>query len=39
VLQDKEIGQYLTASEIERAFDLGVQLRHVDAIYRRVYDS
>jgi adenylosuccinate lyase len=39
VLQDKEIGQYLTASEIERTFDLGFQLRHVDAIYRRVYDS
>src|SRR5262249_5296904 len=39
VLQDKEIGHYLTASEIERTFDLDFQLRHVDAIYRRVYGS
>ena len=39
VLQDKEIGRYLVQSEIERAFDLAHQLRHVDTIYRRVYDS
>jgi adenylosuccinate lyase len=39
VLQDKDIGQYLTSSEIERAFDLEYQLRHVNTIYRRVYDS
>jgi len=39
VLQDKEIGRYLDQSEIERAFDLAHQLRHVDTIYRRVYDS
>jgi len=39
VLEDKEIGHYLTRSEIERAFDVTHQLRHVDTIYRRVYDS
>lgn len=39
VLEDKEIGQHLTRTEVERAFDLSHQLRHVDTIYRRVYDS
>jgi adenylosuccinate lyase len=37
LLGDRELGQVLSAEEIERAFDLGVHLRHVDRIFERVY--
>jgi adenylosuccinate lyase len=37
VAADARILRYLTASGIARAFDLNRQLRHVDAIFRRVF--
>jgi adenylosuccinate lyase len=37
VLTDRDITGRLTREEIERAFDLGAQLRHVDAIFERVF--
>ena len=37
VLTDRDITARLTREEIERAFDLGAQLRHVDAIFERVF--
>ena len=37
VLQDEEILQHLTRSEIETSFDLEHQLRHVDAVFERVF--
>ena len=37
VLADRDIAARLTREEIERAFDLGAQLRHVDAIFERVF--
>jgi len=39
VMADADISKYLTQAEIERAFDLNYQLRHVDTIYRRVYNN
>jgi adenylosuccinate lyase len=39
VLQDQDISRCLTRSQIEKAFDLAHQLRHVDTIFRRVYNS
>ena len=36
LLQDADVTSVLTGDEIERAFDLDVQLRHVDAIFNRV---
>ncbi len=39
VLRDADIRQRLTADEVEKAFDLRYHLRHVDHIYRRVYES
>ena len=37
VLQDEEILNYLSRSEIETSFDLDHQLRHVDAVFERVF--
>jgi adenylosuccinate lyase len=37
LLADPEVTRVLPASEIERAFDLDDQLRHVDAIFDRVF--
>ena len=37
VLEDKEITQHLTLTEIETSFDLDHQLRHVDTIFKRVF--
>jgi adenylosuccinate lyase len=31
------IAKTLTAGELERCFDLGYQLRHVDDLFRRVF--
>jgi adenylosuccinate lyase len=39
VKEDAEIGQYLTAPEIEAIFDLKRYFRHVDAIFARVFSS
>jgi adenylosuccinate lyase len=39
VLADKDITKHLSRLEIERTFDLKHQLRHVEYIYRRVYES
>ncbi|MCI0627359.1 MAG: adenylosuccinate lyase [Acidobacteria bacterium] len=39
VLADEDIARYLSQAEIERTFDLKHQLRHVDYIYQRVYES
>jgi adenylosuccinate lyase len=37
LLADKDLMQVLTPAEIEKAFDLGDQLRNVDAIFDRVF--
>jgi adenylosuccinate lyase len=37
LLTDPEVTALLPPDEIERAFDLGEQLRHVDAIFERVF--
>ena len=37
VMADKEIAEKLPASVIEGVFDLGVQLRNVDKIFKRVF--
>ena len=39
LLADPDITGVLSAREIERTFDLGVQLRHVDAIFDRVFQE
>jgi adenylosuccinate lyase len=33
--QDRNVARHLTAAEIERCFDLGHHLRHVDTLFRR----
>ena len=37
LLGDADVSKILTADEIEKAFDLDEQLRHVDAIFDRVF--
>lgn len=37
LLADADVTAVLPPSEIERTFDLGVQLRHVDEVFRRVF--
>ena len=37
LLADPDVGRALPAAEIERAFDLGEQLKHVDHIFDRVF--
>jgi adenylosuccinate lyase len=39
VMKDEDIGKHLSPSEIERAFDLNHQIRHVDYIFNRVFHS
>ncbi len=39
VLADEDVARHMTMAEIEVTFDLQHQLRHVDAIYKRVYGS
>ena len=39
VMQDEDILKHLSPPEIERAFDLNHQIRHVDYIFKRVYQS
>jgi adenylosuccinate lyase len=37
LLADADVARVLDAAAIERAFDPGAQLRHVDAVFRRVF--
>jgi adenylosuccinate lyase len=37
LLADPDVSRVLTAAEIERAFDLDEQLKHVDHIFDRVF--
>ncbi len=37
--RDPEVQKWLDEAELDRAFDLGRQMEHVDAIYRRVFGS
>ena len=39
LMADRDIAAVLPSSEIERAFDLGEQLRHVDDIFERVFQE
>ena len=39
VMKDEDIGKHLSPSEVERAFDLNHQIRHVDYIFNRVFHS
>jgi adenylosuccinate lyase len=39
LLADREVTAVLPPADIERAFDLGEQLRHVDAIFGRVFGN
>jgi adenylosuccinate lyase len=39
LLADADITAVLTPADIERAFDLGTQLRHVDTIFERVFQE
>jgi adenylosuccinate lyase len=39
LVADRDIVAVLSPAEIERAFDLGEQLRHVDAIFERVFQE
>jgi adenylosuccinate lyase len=39
LLADRDIGSVLSASDIEKAFDLNDQLRHVDHIFERVFQE
>jgi adenylosuccinate lyase len=36
LLGDPEIGKYLAPTDIEKCFDLGYHLRHVESIYARI---
>jgi len=37
IMEDQEIGGYLSKSEIEEIFDLDYHVKHVDDIYERVF--
>ena len=37
LLEDRDVGAVLTPEQIERAFNLDAQLRHIDAIFDRVF--
>ena len=39
IMEDQEIGGYLSKSEIEEIFDLHYHVKHVDDIYERVFSS
>lgn len=39
LLEDRDVTAVLAPAEIERAFDLGVQLRNVDVIFDRVFGA
>jgi adenylosuccinate lyase len=39
LLADPDVMRVLTAADVERAFDLDTQLRHVDTIFQRVFQE
>ena len=39
LLADTDVGRVLTPAEIEHAFDLNAQLRHVDHVFERVFQE
>jgi adenylosuccinate lyase len=39
IQQDSEIARYLSATQLAHTFDASQQLKHVDAIFRRVFDT
>jgi adenylosuccinate lyase len=39
LMDDPEVGRVLNAAEIEHAFDLNAQLRHVDHVFERVFQE
>ncbi len=39
LMNDPEVTKYLTPHEIEKAFDLTYYLRHIDYLYRRVFQD
>jgi len=39
VLKDPDITCHLQGAEIDQVFDLKYQLRHVDAVFKRVYSD
>ncbi len=39
LLKDKEITKYLTKKEIRESFDLNYHLKHVDTIFKRVFNQ
>jgi len=39
LLADKEIGKYLSAEQINAKFDLAYHTKHIDDIFRRVFDA
>ena len=39
LLADADVGKVLTPADIDRAFDLDTQLRHVDAVFERVFQE
>ena len=39
IMGDQEIGEYLSKTEIEEIFDLDYHLKHIDDIYKRVFQD
>jgi adenylosuccinate lyase len=39
LLADEDVGNVLSPADVERAFDLDTQLRHVDAVFERVFQE
>jgi adenylosuccinate lyase len=39
LLEDRDVARVLSAEDIERAFDLDEQFRHLDAIFDRVFQG
>jgi adenylosuccinate lyase len=39
LLADPDVGRVLNRAEIEHAFDLNAQLRHVDHVFARVFQD
>jgi adenylosuccinate lyase len=39
LLADPDVGRVLSPVEIEHAFDLNAQLRHVDHVFERVFQE
>ena len=39
LLEDREVGQYLTKSEIEKCFDYQTYIKNIDSIFVRVFSQ